>query len=157
MATFFGEFEQTIDAKHRLAISAALRDRMDPEKDGSDFVLLLGPDRHLRLYPERYYNRLLESMPASPLPDRQTARIDLLFAMARVVKTDGQGRIVLPESSMRRAVIGEKVTLVGARDHIAIWPAEEWERHVAEELPGYGEALYEAGERARTAAAPRPA
>lgn len=155
MATFFGEFEQTIDAKHRLAISAALRERMDPEKDGTDFVVLLWPDKHLRLYPERYYNRLLEGLPTSPLPDRESQQMDLLFAMARVVKTDGQGRIVIPELLMRRAGLGEKVTLVGGRDHVTIWPADEWERHVEQSLPGYTNALYAAGERARAQASPQ--
>ena len=156
MATFFGEFEQTIDAKKRLPICAPLRERIDPEKDGENFVLLLGPDRHLWLYPETYYLRLLETMPASPLPDRQSRRIDLLFAMARVVKPDGQGRIVLPESSMRRAVVSDEVILAGVQDHIEIWPAEEWNRHAEQGLVGYGEALYEAGERLRMGGPARP-
>jgi hypothetical protein len=34
-------------------------------------------------------------------------------------------------------------------DHIEIWPSDDWERHVQEQLLGYGEALLEAGERFR--------
>jgi division/cell wall cluster transcriptional repressor MraZ len=152
MALFVGEFEQVIDAKHRLAINAALRDTVDPKDDGADFVLVLGPDRHLWLYPDMAYRKMLSSLKTSPLPSRESRKIDLLFAMARIVKTDAQGRIVLPEKSMQRAVIGEKVTLVGQNDHIAIWPTEEWEKHVAESLSSYGEALYEASERMQTPA-----
>ncbi len=152
MALFVGEFEQMIDqAKHRLAISVALREQIDPEADGKNFILVLGPDRHLWLYPDQYYRRLLAAMRHSPLPDRQSRRIHLLTAMARVLKPDSQGRVVLPEKSMRRAVIAESVTLVGVFDHIEIWPAEEWEHHVAESLPSYGEMLYEASERTRSA------
>lgn len=147
MAIFVGEFEQSLDAKHRLAISSALREQAVPEEDGTDFILVLGPDRHLWLYPDLYYRRLLATLKRSPLPDRQTRRIDLLFAMARVLKPDSQGRVVLPEKSMQRAVVAEKVTLVGVYDHIEIWPSEEWERHVEESLPTYGEVLYEAAER----------
>lgn len=148
MALLFGEFEQTIDAKHRLAISSALREQIVADEDGKDFILVLGPDRHLWMYPDLYYRRLLATLKRSPLPDRATRKIDLLFAMARPIKADSQGRVVLPEKSMQRAVVGEQVTLVGVFDHIEIWPSQEWERHVQESLPSYGEVLYDAAERA---------
>jgi len=147
MALFVGEFEQSIDVKHRMAISSALREQINPEEDGKDFILVLGPDRHLWLYPDLYYGRLLATLKRSPLPDRQSSRIGLLFAMARVLKGDSQGRIVLPEKSMARAVVSQNVTLVGMNDHIEIWPADEWERHVEQALPTYGEVLYEASDR----------
>jgi MraZ protein len=148
MALLIGEFEQTIDAKHRLAISSSLREQIDPKEDGKDFILVLGPDRHLWLYPDQYYRRLLATLKRSPLPDRQTRRIDLLFAMARLLKPDTQGRMVLPEKSMQRAVISERVTLVGVFDHIEIWPGDEWDAHVRDSLPTYGEVLYEVSDRA---------
>ena len=151
MALFVGEFEQTIDpAKHRLGISSALREQIDPETDGKNFILVLGPDRHLWLYPDQYYRRLLASMKQSPLPDKRSRQMHLLTAMARVLKTDSQGRVVLPEKSMQRAVISDSVTLVGVFDHVEIWPTDEWERHVTESLPSYGEMLYEASERSET-------
>ncbi len=149
MALFVGEFEQTVDAKHRLAINSPLRDSMDAKEDGENLILVLGPDRHLWLYPDVLYKRMLSRLQNSPLPDRQTRKIDLLFAMARVLKMDGQGRVVLPEKSMQRAIIAEKVTLVGMNDHIEIWPSDEWDRHVNETLPAYGEMLYEAADRLR--------
>ena len=152
MALFIGEFEQTIDAKHRLAISSALRELVDAQEDGRNFILVVGPDRHLWLYPDLYYRRLLATMRRSPLPDRQTRRIDLLFAMARYLKPDAQGRVVLPEKSMQRALVEQDVTLVGVFDHIEIWPAGEWERHVEQGLPTYGDLLYEACEQANAQA-----
>ena len=147
MALLIGEIEQTIDAKHRLAVSSAFRDQIVPAEDGKDFILVLGPDRHLWLYPDLYYRRLLASVKRSPLPDRQTRRIDLLFAMARCLKCDSQGRVVLPEKSMQRAVVDQQVTLVGVFDHIEIWPTRDWEQHVEEALPNYGDVLYEASDR----------
>lgn len=147
MALFVGEFEQTIDSKHRLAINAALRECMDPQEDGESFIVVLGPDRHLWLYPDKLYRRLLTKLRHSPLPSRQSRKIDLLFAMARLVKMDSQGRIVLPEKSTQRAVIDSQVTLLGQNDHIEIWPTQQWEQHVTESLPTYGEMLYEAAER----------
>ena len=116
-------------------------------EDGKNFILALGPDRHLWLYPDLYYRRLVATMKRSALPDRQTRRIDLLFAMARLLKPDAQGRVVLPEKSTQRATISDQVTLVGVFDHIEIWPADEWDRHVEATLPTYGEMLYEASDR----------
>ena len=146
MAAFFGEFEQTIDAKHRLAIPAALRDQIVPEEDGRDFILVLGPDRHLWLYPDQAYRRVLASLRRGPLPDRQSGRLGLLFAMARIVKPDKQGRVVLPEKSMQRAKISDSVTLAGMYDHIEVWPTDEWDKRVDDEIGSYGEMLYEAAD-----------
>jgi len=147
MAFFFGEFEQTIDAKRRLAISAGLRELIDPEEDGRNFILILGPDHHLWLYPDLYYRRLMATMKRSPLPSRQQRKIDLLFGMARLLKPDSQGRVVIPDKSMQRAEISDEVTLLGNNDHIEIWPAKAWNTRVEEELATYGEMLYEAAER----------
>jgi MraZ protein len=147
MALLIGEFETTIDAKHRLAINASFREQTVALEDGENWILVLGPDRHLWLYPDLAYRKMLARLDSSPLPDRQTTKISLLFAMARYLKSDAQGRVVLPEKSMERAIVGERVTLVGMNDHIEIWPSDDWERYVKEQLAGYGEALYEAGER----------
>lgn len=147
MAFFVGEFEQTIDSKRRLAISSMLRESIDPSEDGESFIVILGPERHLWLYPDAYYRRLVASMRRSPLPSREQRKIDLLFAMARLVKPDSQGRIVLPERSVSRAALSDRVMLVGMNDHIEIWPADQWDKRLDEELPTYGEMLYDAAER----------
>ena len=147
MALFVGEFEQVIDAKRRLAISSALREQIVPKEDGRNFFLVVAPDRHLWLYPDQYYRRLAATLKRSPLPSREHSKTHLFFAMARLLKPDAQGRIVLPEKSMRRAVIADRVTLSGNDDHIEIWPTDEWERRVEDELDGYGEKLYEASDR----------
>ena len=152
MAIFVGEFDQQIDAKHRLAIPAPLREPIDADEDGKNFYLVLGPDRYLRLYPDQYFSRLLQGLQRSPFPDRESQKLALLYAMARVVKADSQGRVVLPEKSMQRALIAEKVTLVGKGDHIEIWPSEDWERYLAEAMPRYGEDLLDAGDRLASAA-----
>lgn len=147
MALLIGEQEAVIDAKHRLAIGSAFREQIDAATDGDAWVLSLGPDRHLWLYPDKYYGQLLKMINPSPLPSREAARLGVMYGMARLLKADGQGRVVLPERSMQRAVVSERVTLVGNNDHIEIWPADEWERHVDASLPHYGEMLYEAAER----------
>ncbi|MFW6146584.1 MAG: division/cell wall cluster transcriptional repressor MraZ [Planctomycetota bacterium] len=146
MALFVGEFDQMLDEKRRLAVPAALRDQIDPQTDGEGFFLVLGSDRHLWLYPDRYYKDLMSSLKRSPLPTRSGRKMSLLFAMARQLKPDKQGRVVLPDKSLRRADVETEVTLVGHDDHIEIWPRKQWEAFIAEHLPTYGETLLEMGD-----------
>jgi len=146
MALFVGEFDQTLDEKRRLAVPAALRDQIDPEADGEAFFLVLGADRHLWLYPDRYYRQLMATLKRSPLPTRSGRKTSLLFAMARQLKPDKQGRLVLPDKSLQRADVAAAVTLVGHDDHIEIWPRDQWEQFVAEQFPTYGETLLDMGE-----------
>lgn len=151
MALLIGEFETLVDAKHRLAINASFREQIVPAEDGENWILVLGPDRHLWLYPDLAYRKVLAKLQPSPLPDRNTSKISLLFAMARYLKSDSQGRVVLPEKSMERAIIGEQVTLVGMYDHIEIWPTQDWDRNVQTQLEGYGDRLLDAGQQLRDA------
>ena len=150
MAFFFGDYEQTIDAKRRLPIAMALRELIKPDEDGENFMLFLGPDRHLWLYPDEYYRRLTATMKRSPLPTREYRKIGLYFATARLLKCDAQGRVVLPEKSMQRADISKQVTVVGMDDHIEIWPTDQWDARLASELPSLGEALIEAARQLAT-------
>ena len=150
MPLFIGEFDQSIDDKNRLSISAALRELINTDEDGSNFILTIGPDGHLWLYPDKYYKKLISSMKRSALPTREQQKINLWFAVARMLKPDAQGRVVIPEKSMLRAnLLGSdrKVTLFGSNDHIEIWPTDEYEQRLAEELPTLGDTLYEAAER----------
>ena len=147
MALFVGEFDQALDDKRRLAIPAALRDQIEPTVDGEGFFLVLGGDRHLWLYPDGYYRRLTATLKRSPLPTRNAQKLGLFFAMARYLKPDKQGRVVLPEKSIQRATIDDQVTLVGHDDHIELWPRGQWEGFVQEHLPTYAEALLEMGEK----------
>ena len=67
--------------------------------------------------------------------------------MACEVKPDSQGRIVIPPKPLSRAIVADRVTVVGNDDHMEIWPAVDWDAHVEAALPRYGEMLYEAADR----------
>ncbi|MBN1943164.1 MAG: hypothetical protein JW849_07705 [Phycisphaerae bacterium] len=148
MPFYTGEHEQTIGAKRRLAINSALREEQRSD-DGEQYYLILGPDKRLWLYPDEYYRRLASSMKRSLLPSRQVAKMSMFFAMARLLKPDAQGRVVLPEKSLQRANLDavQNVTLVGKGDHIEIWPTSQWEAYVGDALGSYEDMLYEAADR----------
>ena len=147
MALLIGESETTIDGKHRLAIGYAFREQIDADQDGKDFIAILGPDRHLWLYPDRYYRRLLSTLKRSALPTRESAHLNLFFGMARVVKPDAQGRVVIPPKLISRVTLSKEVTVVGHDDRLEVWPRDEWEKHVDEGMETYAEMLYQAADR----------
>lgn len=153
MAVFVGEFEQVVDAKNRVAIPSPLRDQMVLTEDGENFYLVLGTKKHLWLFPELYYRKMIAQIDPSPLPSHNSEKYRMYFGLARVVKPDAQGRVVLPEKCRQRAVIKDDVTLVGCRDHIELWPTDEWEAHVAQAMEKWDDTVLEAGDRLEASAA----
>jgi len=147
MPFFVGEFDAALDPKKkRLAIPAALREQIESEEDGTDYLVVLGPDRHLWLYPDRYFRKRVAPVQKNPFPSRRAQKLGSLFAFARLVKPDAQGRIILPEKPMGRAKVSDSLTLVGKGNHIEVWPAEEWVAQAEQDMSDYGKNLLDAGD-----------
>jgi MraZ protein len=146
MLKLTGEYEHVIDEKNRLFISTKLRSKVDAEKYGSDWILALSIDGILCLYPEKCYEQMLAELAAdSNIPDDDFVVIErLYFAFATTVEFDKQGRLLIHEKLKKRANLGNKLTLVGVRDHIEIWNSEDWERFVAEKAAGFEKHLMRA-------------
>jgi len=146
MLKLTGEYEHVVDEKNRLFISTKLRSKVDAEKYGSDWILALGVDGILCLYPEKCYERLLTELAADKsLPDDDMISVErLYFAFSSTVEFDRQGRLLIHEKLKKRAKLGNQLTLVGVRDHIEIWNTEDWERFVAEKASTYERQLMRA-------------
>ncbi len=132
---FTGEYEHTIDAKNRLAIPADIRSRLDPAKDGEAFYVVLGPDRVLWVYPDLYFESLVESMDQALLGDENLLEYEqLTFPLARRLEVDASGRIRLPDAILRRTNLKQQVTLIGVRDHLEIRDTEAWQVDLEQRL-----------------------
>jgi len=138
---FTGYYEHTIDAKHRLAIPAKFRSRLDPERDGTALVMVPGqPANTLWLYTERHFERLAERVDSALIPDDDQLRFDqIFFTLAEILDLDSQGRILVPERMMARAGLGREVVICGVRDHAEIRPRENFEKKVDEDWSRYRE------------------
>lgn len=138
---FTGYYEHTIDAKHRLAIPAKFRSRLDPERDGTALVMVPGqPANSLWLYTERHFERLAERVDSALIPDDDQLRFDqIFFTLAEILDLDSQGRILVPERMMARAGLGREVVICGVRDHAEIRPRENFEKGVDEDWRRYRE------------------
>ena len=126
MAIFYGNHEQTIDAKRRLPITAALREFIDCERDGSSFSALIWAEGHLRLYPREYYLRLIGQSLEKSTSSAEHEAMAQLYQRACTLRPDAQGRVVLPEKLIADAGLSNEVILRGINDHIEVWPLAEW-------------------------------
>ena len=123
-----GEYEVSIDDKNRFLIPAEIRKRMDPERDGVAFFLVIGPDRKPWIYTERFYESLVSEVPATMSPGLDRLAYDSrVFGTAAYMEPDKQGRVLIPEAMRKRTALDKEVTLVGVRDHLEIWNRPEWE------------------------------
>ena len=124
----FGEHELTVDDKNRLLIPSEIRKLLNPERDGEALFLVIGVNRKPWLYPERYYENLVSQVPAEISPgDDRLARDQLLFGMASRLEWDKQGRVLVPEKTLRRTGLNREVTLLGVRDHLELWNRSDWD------------------------------
>ena len=125
-----GEHELTIDEKNRLLIPSEIRKSMNSERDGDAFFLVLGLNRKPWLYPERHYEQLVfQAQPDITPGEEQLDFAHANFALASRLEWDSQGRLLIPEKTMRRTELKREVTLLGARDRLEIWNRSDWESH----------------------------
>ncbi|HXE55543.1 MAG TPA: hypothetical protein VN541_21145 [Tepidisphaeraceae bacterium] len=125
-----GEYELNIDDKNRLLIPAEIRKSMNSERDGDAFFLVLGLNRKPWLYPEKYYEQMVSQMQSDITPGQEQLDFDHMnFALASRLEWDNQGRLLIPEKTLRRTELKREVTLVGARDRLEIWNRSDWDTH----------------------------
>lgn len=134
-AILFGEYELTIDEKNRMLVPAEVRKALVPERDGEAFFLVMGVNRMLWMYPEKYYEELVAQDPTDILPGEEALAFDQMhFGMTSRLEWDKQGRVLIPEKTLRRTDLKRDVTLIGVRDHLELWDRDEWNTHREELL-----------------------
>ena len=149
MLILTGEYELTLDGKNRILIPARIREQL-PQESSVSFYLIFGVNRILSLYTEEYYQRIaLAEAPRKVAPDEWLTFERVNYALAGRVELDRQGRVLLPEKSIRRAGLKERVTLIGVRDHLEIWNQQDWENYVTKHLASHEQMLLQAREQAQ--------
>jgi MraZ protein len=137
-----GEYEHTLDPKGRLSIPARFRQSLSPDTVGDKFYLIIGANKKLWLYPDKYYEQLVNRYPAELIPDEKILQFEqLTFGLARLVEIDTTGRVLVPEKMLRRAALDKQVIIIGVRDHLELWDRDEWERYVENGLSEYSQTL----------------
>ena len=120
---FFGAFQHRIDAKGRVALPAVFRDGFGEES--VCYIAAETSQQCLTVYPADEFKLMVGRLKEAKREGRFTQR-QLTNFMAAVSQSsiDAQGRINLPEHLRDFASIDKDATLIGAANHIAVFPAE---------------------------------
>ncbi len=121
---FMGEYEHGLDEKGRIIVPTKLREQL-----GECFVLTLGTDGCLFVYPMKEWEAFVEKLKS--LPGTKEARQFQRYFMAGAVECtpDKQGRIIIPQKLREHAGIDKEVVSVGVVSKIEIWSKERWEKN----------------------------
>jgi MraZ protein len=120
---FFGAYQHRIDAKGRVALPAVFRDGFGEER--VCYIAAETSQRCLTVYSADQFKLMVGRLQEAKREGRFTQR-QLTNFMAAVSQSsiDAQGRINLPEHLRLFASIDKDATLIGAANHIAVFPAE---------------------------------
>lgn len=149
MLLLLGEYELSLDEKHRLALPAKLREELGRNDLGNSFILTLGTHRVLNLYPENVYQQIvLVEAPRTAAPDELLTHDRVNYSLASRVELDRQGRLLIGERFLRRAGLKQQIILIGARDHLEIWDLARWEKFLDEHFGAHEQTFLSAREQA---------
>ncbi len=123
-----GLYELVIDNKNRLSIPFAIRRKLHEDRDGHAFYALPGRRKGtVSLYPQRHYERLCAHLAPDNLLSESTFNFrQFECARSAPLDPDGQGRVLLPDSLLKRMGLGPNVVLIGVRDHLELWRPEDF-------------------------------
>jgi len=134
-----GEYEHTIDDKHRLTLPAKFRQAFT---DGA--ILARGLDGCVAAYRREDWGRSVESrLAALDTFGASARRIQrYVFGGAAEADLDRQGRVMIPSHLIEYASLGREVVVIGIHDHLEIWDRAAWRREL-ERLEGSAEDVAE--------------
>jgi MraZ protein len=120
---FNGNFEHTLDAKHRLTVPSKFRAQL-----AGPVFLVKGVDRCISVYPEKTYSALTAAALAglNPLSPEARELKRFFHGNAADVELDSAGRVMLPPSHREHAGIDRQVMIVGAGDSLELWDLAAW-------------------------------
>jgi MraZ protein len=136
MTTFMGTHLNKLDAKGRVSVPAPFRAALRAGSDEGAAALVLRPShKHpcIEAWPTAVFQAL--ETPLDRLDLFSEAHDDLaasLYADAWPVEADREGRIVLPESLVAHAGLGEQVAFLGLGRTFQIWEPAAADRRRAE-------------------------
>jgi MraZ protein len=139
---FTGEYQHTLDGKNRLSIPSRIRQGLSAETVGDRLYLIVGANLKLWLYPDLYYETLVNRQPAELIPDQTVLEFEqMTFGLAHLLDIDSSGRVLLPDTPVRRAGLTKDIVIIGVRDHLELWNRPEWEGYVENGLSQYSQTL----------------
>ena len=125
---FYGEYEHTLDEKHRLTLPARFRHSL-----AGGVVLARGIERNVDVYPSDTWHENTARIAELDSLSREAREMKrYVFAGAAVAELDRQGRVLLPQHLAEHSGIEKDVVVAGVHDHVEIWDRATWTAHLNE-------------------------
>ena len=119
---FTGEYNHTIDIKGRIIVPAKFRSEL-----GSEFVITVGLDGCLFIYPQKEFDELATKLAQLPGTAQARKLQRYIMSSAACVEVDKQGRILIPSVLREFSELQKDVVLIGVGSRVEIWSKERWE------------------------------
>lgn len=123
---FYGEYDHTLDEKHRLTLPARFRHAL-----AGGVVLARGIERNVDVYPSETWHENMARIAELDSLNREAREMKrYVFAGAAMAELDGQGRVLMPTHLVEHAEIEKDVVVIGVHDHVEIWDRAAWSAHL---------------------------
>lgn len=130
MTFFTSEYECKLDAKGRLVLPSKIKNTL-PEGSATEMVLGRGFDPCLMLYSKVEFNKIYSRIAGLSSFNPENRRLQRTFFMGiSTVELDANGRFLIPKSLQAYANLEKDVVLVGMGNHVEIWNAEQYQKHL---------------------------
>ncbi len=121
---FMGTYAHSIDAKGRVIVPAKFRETL-----GDSFVVTLGLDGCLFVYPEEEWEDFIKQLKGLP-GSKEARKLQRYFtAGAAPCDVDKQGRVLIPSNLREKAGLEKDIVFVGVMSKIEIWSKERWDEN----------------------------
>ena len=121
-----GEYKSKIGDKRRVSLPKKFR-----EEIGDNLILTRGYEQALIVVNEQLWRKVAKEVMNGSFINkdiRDTSRF--LVGGASEIKTDTQGRFVIPDSLFEYAHLSKDVVFIGLVNWIEIWDKEEWAKRL---------------------------
>ncbi len=136
---FIGQFQHSVDSKHRLFIPANFR-----KGKHRKFVVTCGLEKCLFMYTPDGWKKItgkLQGLSFTKSGARQFMR--LFFSGASEAALDSQGRILIPANLCDYAKLKNNAVIIGVQDRIEIWNRTLWSKYQSQVQGKYAEVAEE--------------
>jgi len=132
---FMGEFQHNIDTKGRIIVPSKFRDGL-----GERFVVTRGLDKCLFAYPMDEWKLLEEKLKKLPLTKKDARAFTRFFFSGAVeCDVDKQGRINIPQTLRKYALLEKECVVIGVSNRIEFWSSDNWEDYVTDSEESFAE------------------
>lgn len=123
---FMGEYNHSVDIKGRIIVPSKLREEL-----GEQFVVTVGLDGCLFVYPNNEWEKFVEQLKTLPGNEMGRKLQRYFMSSAADCEIDKQGRFLIPAKLRELAgiEIEGKVVFAGVINKIELWNKDKWDEN----------------------------